>query len=110
MRIHSESLFNRFPLVDREYKQRYKRSLDYVIRNGYGIILIFYNDGRGSGLSYLVLNMENQAKGVKSDIGVEEDKRDYYGATKLLRHYIDASKPIDLLCGRTSQQRLQREI
>lgn len=84
-------MFNRFPLVDREYKNRYKRALDYVIRNGYGIVLIFYNDGRGSGLSYLVLNMENRANGVEGtgNIGVEEDKRDYYGAAKLLGYYID---------------------
>ncbi len=62
IRIHSESLFNRFPLLDREYKERYKKSLDLIIRNGCGIILIFYNDGRGSGLGYYVMNNDDEIK------------------------------------------------
>jgi 3,4-dihydroxy 2-butanone 4-phosphate synthase/GTP cyclohydrolase II len=57
VRIHSESLMNRFPLTDSEYSDRYKRSMDLIIRNGCGLILIFYNDGRGSGFGYYVLNV-----------------------------------------------------
>jgi len=56
VRIHSESLLNRFPLTDHEYEDRYKRSLDLIIRNGCGLIVIFYNDGRGAGFGYFVLN------------------------------------------------------
>lgn len=59
VRIQSENIFNRFPLVDRLYAERYERALDYIIRNGYGLILIFYNDGRGAGLGNYVLNLEN---------------------------------------------------
>jgi GTP cyclohydrolase II len=59
VRIQSENIFNRFPLVDRAYAQRYERSLDYIIRNGYGLVLIFYSDGRGAGLANYVLNLEN---------------------------------------------------
>lgn len=81
IRIHSESVFNRFPLVNRDYKRKYKTSMDLIIRNGYGFILIFYNDGRGAGLGYYIMNLENEkfllesqenpdAKNISKKIGV----------------------------------------
>lgn len=33
-----------------------------IMKNGYGYILIFYNDGRGSGLGYYILNSEAEAE------------------------------------------------
>lgn len=105
IRIHSESVLNRFPLVNREYKDRYKKSLDLIIQNGCGLILILYNDGRGSGLGYYVMNKKQNG-----NIGVEEDNRDYFGAINLLKHYIDPNKPIDLLCGNTSMHTLKEQF
>ncbi len=71
VRIHSESLMNRFPLTDSEYSDRYKRSMDLIIRNGCGLILIFYNDGRGSGFGYYVLNVVKETLEERKMIGVE---------------------------------------
>ena len=63
------------------------------------MILIFYNDGRGSGFGYYVLNTINDSVNGKIKIGVEEDKRDYFGAIKLLKNYVNTENPIDVLTG-----------
>jgi 3,4-dihydroxy 2-butanone 4-phosphate synthase/GTP cyclohydrolase II len=104
IRIHSESIFNRFPLKDLEYKNRYKKSLEYIIRNGCGLIVILYNDGRGSGLGYYVLN--NQQENDK--IGVQNDRRDYYGTMHLLSHFLSDNKKITVLHGNTSIKSLEK--
>ena len=124
IRLHSESIFNRFPLTDRIYKNRYKRSLEYIVRNGCGAILILYHDGRGSGLGYYVLNSVNPdtvdtdsvhnsyyVHSSRADrLGVETDRRDYYGALTLLKCYtlkrigIDT---IDVIHGNTSFETLR---
>jgi hypothetical protein len=62
--------------------------MDFIIRNGCGLILIFYNDGRGSGFGYYVLNIVKETLEERKMIGVEEDKRDYFGAIKLMKHYL----------------------
>jgi 3,4-dihydroxy 2-butanone 4-phosphate synthase/GTP cyclohydrolase II len=103
IRIHSESIFNRFPLRDREYKHRYKISLERIIRNGCGMIVILYNDGRGSGLGYYILNNQEHPQ---TNIGVQTDRRDYYGAVKLLLNFINPNNPIDILHGDTSKDML----
>jgi len=117
IRIHSESLFNRFPLIDREYKNRYRKTLELIIRNGCGMILILYNDGRGSGLGYYVLNknITDQDKiGVDSYLcqsspleSVEYDKRDYYGAIKLIKKFITSEQKIDIVHGDSSENILK---
>jgi hypothetical protein len=32
-------------------------------------------------------------------IGVEEDRRDYYGAIKLMKHYLHEDNQVDVLVG-----------
>jgi 3,4-dihydroxy 2-butanone 4-phosphate synthase/GTP cyclohydrolase II len=97
VRIHSESLFDRFPLKKRSYNFRYEKALEEIIKNGCGMIIILYNDGRGSGLGYYVLN-----KNSPNHIGVEQDKRDYIGAINLIKEF--TNKPIDILHGNTSDK------
>jgi 3,4-dihydroxy 2-butanone 4-phosphate synthase / GTP cyclohydrolase II len=119
VRIHSESIFNRFPLTDRLYKYRYKRSLEHIVRNGSGVILILYHDGRGSGLGYYVLNSqkEDEMDIMKSQdfidtLGVEEDRRDYFGALTLLKTYsLNSERPtIDVIHGETSYPTLKSRM
>lgn len=56
VRIQSESLLDRFPLEDTDYKNYYKESLMQCANNGYGFIIIFYHDGNGHGFGNLVLS------------------------------------------------------
>lgn len=120
IRIHSESIFNRFPLTDRLYKYRYKRSLEYIVRNGKGAILILYHDGRGSGLGYYVLNSQRDERSELTNsaeyhqmLGVEEDRRDYHGALTLLNTFTlekSESEQIDVIHGDTSYDTLKSKM
>lgn len=58
MRIQSESIFDRFPLTKKEYKNRFKETLKSIIRRGKGLIMILYNDGRGTGLGHKILDLQ----------------------------------------------------
>ena len=62
IRIHSESIFNRFPLKNRKYHNKFKKAIFKIVKNGNGIITLFHYDGKGCGLGYYLLNydkMEN---------------------------------------------------
>lgn len=43
-------------------------------------------------------------------IGVEEDKRDYFGAIKLMKNYLHQDNEVDLLVGNTSFDKLAKEF
>jgi hypothetical protein len=80
------------------------KAIKAIVRRGCGIIVIFYNDGRGSGLGHYVLN-KSLDDGSESD-GIKEDARDYDAACQLIKQYVDGVN-IDLLCGRTSWHYLE---
>ena len=104
VRIHSESIFNRFPLNDRKYKKRYKISINHIIKNDCGYIILLYNDGKGSGLGYYILNSENNI-----NIGLDEDKRDYDGAILLLKNH-SKSEIFDILAGDSSNSIIKNKF
>lgn len=43
-------------------------------------------------------------------IGVEEDKRDYFGAIKLMKHYLHEDNLVDVLMGDSSFDKLAKEF
>ena len=43
--IESESLFNRFPLVDTYNRDKYKAAVKEIMNYGVGVILLLYTDG-----------------------------------------------------------------
>lgn len=83
VRIHSESIFSRFPLQNGRYKDMYKKSVEQIVRNGYGYIGLFYQDGKGHGLGAFVLDKVNRQ--------MVDDVRDYNGIGKLIRHHINGN-------------------
>lgn len=87
LRIHSESIFNRFPLKEQTYKQVYQKSLYHIISHGYGKLILFYQDGRGFGLGNFIIN---------KNIIKEENKRDIrdYEAVGLLLNNIEEHKSL----------------
>ena len=82
VRVHSESIFDRFPLAERIYKNRYRHSINKIVENGCGYLLLFYRDGRGSGLGYYLLNQVNKKTGVYTD------NRDYHAACQILKNVL----------------------
>eukprot|EP00003_Mantamonas_plastica_P011115 TRINITY_DN206_c0_g2_i1.p1 TRINITY_DN206_c0_g2~~TRINITY_DN206_c0_g2_i1.p1 ORF type:complete len:921 (-),score=354.73 TRINITY_DN206_c0_g2_i1:9-2771(-) len=113
IRIHSESIFDRFPLKDRMYKNRYKRSLEYIVRNGSGLIVLLYRDGRGAGLGYYVLNkMQDNTSSKDLGVWVDQDARDYHGSLTLLRHFLpkDRNLPVSVMHGESSLEVLRENF
>ncbi|MFM8360618.1 MAG: hypothetical protein ACKOET_18870, partial [Verrucomicrobiota bacterium] len=49
VRLHSESLFNRFPLTNMDNRDKFKRSVRHIVHYGVGAITLLYFDGRGAG-------------------------------------------------------------
>lgn len=84
--------------------------MDLIIRNGCGLILIFYNDGRGSGFGYYMLNVVKETLEQRQRIGVEEDNRDYFGAIKLIKYYLCEENEVDVLVGESSSDTLTKEF
>ena len=106
VRVRSESLINRFPLTHREYHSRYKRVLQSIVRNGSGLILQLYQDGRGAGFGYYFLSqtIKNQ-----QDIGSNEDQRDFQGAAGIINHII-GNKEIVVMTGKGSKEHLKKAL
>lgn len=95
IRIHSESIFDRFPLTNRVYHEKFKMSILDIIINGFGYILLFYRDGRGSGLGYYLLNKdENDLNSNinKENIGIPDDTRDYDAILQLIEHMLSQTE------------------
>jgi len=99
VRLHSESLFNRFPLRSVDNRDKFKASVKHIVTYGVGAIQLIHNDGRGAGFGAHAtdLMMTETAEVASSDeayrkIGVDYDSRDYDAALRLLRHHIPNEK------------------
>lgn len=106
IRFHSESLFDRFPLKETLYQDRYKRSILEIVKNGFGYLILFYRDGRGSGLGYYLLNLE---KLNSKKIGITKDMRDYDAAIMLMKHFTN-NKPVKILYSSYSVNSLKSKL
>ena len=89
VRIHSESIFNRFPLKEPTNKIIYQRALEQIIINGAGKLILFYQDGRGFGLGNFIINNNTDNKNKK-------DCRDYEAVSILLEEILGKNKLISL--------------
>lgn len=99
VRLHSESLFNRFPLRTVENRDKMKLSVKQIVTYGVGAMLLIYNDGRGAGFGAYAtdLMLGESGHALSTDeayrkIGISYDSRDYDAAILLLRHHIPNEK------------------
>jgi 3,4-dihydroxy 2-butanone 4-phosphate synthase / GTP cyclohydrolase II len=95
VRLHSESLFNRFPLRTVENRDKFKQSVKHIVTYGVGALQLLYNDGRGAGFGAHATDLMLTARGhagstddAYRQLGVEYDSRDYDAAMILLRHHV----------------------
>jgi 3,4-dihydroxy 2-butanone 4-phosphate synthase/GTP cyclohydrolase II len=95
LRLQSESLFNRFPLVNVDNRDKFKRSLRHIVHYGVGAICLLYFDGRGAGFGSHALDRMLTERGevLSSDeayrkIGVGYDSRDYDSCFLLLKQFL----------------------
>ncbi len=99
VRLHSESLFNRFPLRTVENRDKMKLSVKHIVTYGVGAMLLLHNDGRGAGFGAYATDrmMTGSNQALSSDeayrkLGVGYDSRDYDSSIALLRHHIPNEK------------------
>lgn len=105
VRIHSESIFNRFPLSSKIYRKKYKYSLLDIVKNGSGLVVLLYHDGRGAGLGSYILNQtQNNFK-----TGIPLDSRDYKSVAMLLDHHLPEKK-LKMLYSNTSRVFLKEAL
>ena len=106
VRIHSESLFDRFPRLDRENRDKYKKSIQMMISHGSGMIIHFYDDGRGSGVGGAIINK----KYGRPITGIRKDSRDYRGVSLLIKEFVNPEKVILLYASEKSQELSTQEF
>ena len=99
VRIHSESLFNRFPLRATENRDKLKQSVKHIVNYGSGALLLLHNDGRGAGFGAFATDamMAENGQATTTDdayrkLGVAYDSRDYDASLTLLKHHIPNEK------------------
>ena len=105
VRVHSESLFNRFPLKEKIYSKKYQDSIESIIQNNSGAIALLYHDGKGAGLGHYVLNhTEDQLK-----TGTPHELRDFDAVSFLLSQHIKTKK-IKILYSKSSRTLLKESL
>ena len=105
VRIHSESILNRFPLLSRPYRDKYQLAIDAIVRNECGVIVLLYHDGRGAGLGNYVLNQtQDQTK-----TGIPVDSRDYKAVAQLLEAHVP-EKRVSVLYSFSSRVNLKQAL
>lgn len=99
VRIHSESLFNRFPLRTVENRDKLKQSVKHIVTYGTGALLLLHNDGRGAGFGAFATDamMAENGQACSTDdayrkLGIAYDSRDYDASLMLLKHHIPNEK------------------
>jgi 3,4-dihydroxy 2-butanone 4-phosphate synthase/GTP cyclohydrolase II len=97
--LQSESLFNRFPLVSIDNRNKFKRSVQEIVRYGAGAIFLLYFDGRGAGFGAYATDrmLTEEGESFSSDeayrrLGVGYDSRDYDSIMRLLKHHYPSGK------------------
>jgi 3,4-dihydroxy 2-butanone 4-phosphate synthase/GTP cyclohydrolase II len=99
VRLHSESLFNRFPLRSVDNRDKFKKSVKHIVSYGVGAVILLYYDGRGAGFGAYATDrmMTETSQALSSDeayqkLGVGYDSRDYDASMLLLKHHIPNEK------------------
>lgn len=99
VRLHSESLFNRFPLRAVENRDKFKQAVKHIVTYGVGAIQLIHNDGRGAGFGAYAtdLMLTETGHALSSDeayrkLGTTYDSRDYDASIILLKHHLKGDK------------------
>ncbi len=103
VRLHSESIFNRFPGNDLSNKDKFNASIQHIVHYGKGILILLYNDGRGAGFGAYAEDRMLEEHGLSHNtdesynhLGISYDRRDYHAAMLLLKHHLPAG-PIQMI-------------
>lgn len=88
VRIHSEFIFNRFPLKDNTYKNKYSTAIYECVKNGGGIIIVANHNGHDFNIGNYIIDPKNEGF-EKSGI---TKRRNLLSVTLLLKHHLKNRK------------------
>ena len=100
VRFHCEFIFNRFPLENVNYKNRYKHAVLMAVRNNSGIIIIANHNGDNTSIgNYILQNKSFELTGIPN-------KKNLLPLTLLLKHHLN-SRPVRVLYSDTSRPEIE---
>ena len=103
IRVHSESILDRFPLKERRYHGKFLRAVQHIVHNGSGVIVLLYHDGRGAGLGNLLLSKAQNNDTYQADI------RDFRAVAQILRKVL-VQPMIRVLFSGSSREPLSKSL
>ena len=105
VRIHSEFIFNRFPLKDETYRNKYSHAVLESVKNGSGLIIVANHNGHDYNIGNYLLDKEK--------IGFEKTgisiKRNLLPITLLLKHHLN-ERPIKAFYSEESREEMQKSF
>jgi GTP cyclohydrolase II len=94
VRVQSESYLQRFPLAAEGRSTSYQRSVQAVVENGNGLVVLYPEDGGGHGFGAAFLQERFIREGLADSkeeaadlIGISQDARDYKALALLVKHH-----------------------
>jgi 3,4-dihydroxy 2-butanone 4-phosphate synthase / GTP cyclohydrolase II len=101
VRFHCEFIFNRFPLEDVNYKNRFKHAVSMSVKNNSGIIIIANHNGDNTSIGkYILENTSFEKTGIPI-------KKKLLPLTLLLKHHLK-NRPIRVLYSDTSRPEMEQ--
>jgi 3,4-dihydroxy 2-butanone 4-phosphate synthase/GTP cyclohydrolase II len=95
VRVHSDSLFDRFPLRAARNREKLRRALAHIVDNGHGFLLLLYSDGRGAGFGARACDRMLTSSGradcseaAYRELAIKFDSRDYDACVALLARHV----------------------
>tara|TARA_B110000902_G_C14277447_1_gene575423 strand:+ start:100 stop:2277 length:2178 start_codon:yes stop_codon:yes gene_type:complete len=88
VRIHSEFIFNRFPLKNNSYKNKYSIAVYECVKNGGGIIIVANHNGHDFNIGNYIIDPKKEGF---EKTGITK-KRNLLPVTLLLKHHIKNRK------------------
>ncbi len=99
VRIQSESIFDRFPIIADDNKAKYREAVRHIVAHGVGVIALVYQDGRGAGFGAMAMDrmMLEQGQSYSSaesyaKLGIGFDQRDYDGIFAVLKLHLPGAR------------------
>lgn len=99
VRIHTESILGRLPLADNPQRAVFQDSVQKIVENGRGLIVLYPKDARGNGIGALFEEAQLIGSGRAKDpqeasqiLGTDFDARDYTAIARLIKHHYPQGK------------------
>jgi 3,4-dihydroxy 2-butanone 4-phosphate synthase/GTP cyclohydrolase II len=103
VRIHTESILGRLPLADNSERDTFRESVQMIVENGAGLVLLYPKDGRGNGIGSVFEEADLIKRGAAKStqeackiMGTPFDGRDYTAVARLIKHHYP-SGTIDII-------------